>query len=137
MPCSATSISTARIRTSRCAFAGRRTRSRSGTTGAPSTSPCGITFRNCARAIGSRSRATSRFDDLTISPGEVVAIVGPSGAGKSTIAALLTRLYDPDSGKILLDRHDLRDLSPSFLRRTIGIVSQEACGEHAHIADSD
>ena len=63
--------------------------------------------------------------DLTISPGEVVAIVGPSGAGKSTLAALLLRLYDPDAGKILLDGRDLRDLSPAFVRRTIGIVSQE------------
>ncbi len=63
--------------------------------------------------------------DLTISPGEVVAIVGPSGAGKSTLAALLTRLYDPDKGAILLDGHDLRELSTSFLRRTIGVVSQE------------
>ena len=63
--------------------------------------------------------------DLTIAPGEVVAIVGPSGAGKSTIASLLLRLYDPDAGKILLDGRDLRDLSPAFVRRTIGIVSQE------------
>ncbi|MEZ4314206.1 MAG: ABC transporter transmembrane domain-containing protein [Polyangiaceae bacterium] len=63
--------------------------------------------------------------DLTIAPGEVVAIVGPSGAGKSTIASLLLRMYDPDAGKILLDGNDLRELSPSFLRRTIGIVSQE------------
>jgi ABC transporter fused permease/ATP-binding protein len=63
--------------------------------------------------------------DLTVSPGEIVAIVGPSGAGKSTLAALLTRLYDPDAGSISLDGHDLRELSPPFLRRTIGIVSQE------------
>jgi ATP-binding cassette subfamily B protein len=63
--------------------------------------------------------------DLAIAPGEVVAIVGPSGAGKSTLAALLTRLYDPDAGAILLDGHDLRELSPPFLRRHIGVVSQE------------
>ena len=63
--------------------------------------------------------------DLSIRPGEVVAIVGPSGAGKSTIAALLTRLYDPAAGRILVDGHDLRDLSPDGLRRRIGVVSQE------------
>jgi ATP-binding cassette subfamily B protein len=63
--------------------------------------------------------------DLSIRPGEVVAIVGPSGAGKSTIAALLTRLYDPTAGRILVDGHDLRDLSPDGLRRRIGVVSQE------------
>jgi ATP-binding cassette subfamily B protein len=63
--------------------------------------------------------------DLAVKPGEVVAIVGPSGAGKSTIAGLLTRLYDPDGGSIRLDGHDLRELAPDWLRRTIGVVSQE------------
>jgi ABC transporter fused permease/ATP-binding protein len=63
--------------------------------------------------------------DLAILPGEVVALVGPSGAGKSTIAALLTRLYDPSAGRILVDGHDLRDLAPDGLRRRIGVVSQE------------
>src|SRR5262249_40041919 len=63
--------------------------------------------------------------DLLVRPGEAVAIVGPSGAGKSTIAALLTRLYDPDSGSVLLDGRDLRELSPTSLRRQIGVVSQE------------
>ncbi len=63
--------------------------------------------------------------DLTVRPGEVVALVGPSGAGKSTIAALLTRLYDPDGGRVMVDGHDLRGLSPDGLRRRIGVVSQE------------
>lgn len=63
--------------------------------------------------------------DLAVSPGEVVALVGPSGAGKSTIAALLSRLYDPDSGQVLLDGRDLRDLSPEWLRQRVGVVSQE------------
>jgi ABC-type multidrug transport system fused ATPase/permease subunit len=63
--------------------------------------------------------------DLSIRPGEVVALVGPSGAGKSTIAALLTRLYDPSAGRVLVDGHDLKVLAPDGLRRRIGIVSQE------------
>jgi ABC-type multidrug transport system fused ATPase/permease subunit len=63
--------------------------------------------------------------DLSVLPGEVIALVGPSGAGKSTFAALLLRLYDPTGGRIVLDGHDLRDLSPSWLRRQIGVVSQE------------
>jgi ABC transporter fused permease/ATP-binding protein len=63
--------------------------------------------------------------DLAVRPGEVVALVGPSGAGKSTIAALLTRLYDPDAGRILVDGHDLRQLAPDGLRRRIGVVAQE------------
>jgi ATP-binding cassette subfamily B protein len=63
--------------------------------------------------------------ELHLAPGEVVALVGPSGAGKSTIAALLLRLYDPIDGAVTLDGVDVRDLSPTFLRRSIGIVSQE------------
>ena len=63
--------------------------------------------------------------NLAVKPGEIVAIVGPSGAGKSTIAGLLTRLYDPDGGSICVDGHNLRDLAPDWLRRTIGVVSQE------------
>jgi ATP-binding cassette subfamily B protein len=63
--------------------------------------------------------------DLTVRPGEVVALVGPSGAGKSTIAALLTRLYDPDGGRVRIDGRDLRELAPDALRRQIGVVAQE------------
>jgi ABC transporter fused permease/ATP-binding protein len=62
---------------------------------------------------------------LDIAPGEIVAVVGPSGAGKSTLAALLSRLYDPTRGVVRLDGADLRDLDPEWLRRQIGIVSQE------------
>ncbi len=63
--------------------------------------------------------------DLSISPGEVVALVGPSGSGKSTVAALLARFYDPDSGRITLDGTDLTELDPKSLREQIGAVSQE------------
>ncbi len=63
--------------------------------------------------------------DLTLHPGEVVAVVGPSGAGKSTIAALLARFYDPIDGEVLLDKRDLRTLDPDWLRRQIGTVAQE------------
>jgi ABC transporter fused permease/ATP-binding protein len=63
--------------------------------------------------------------DLTIQPGEVVALVGPSGAGKSTIAGLLARMYDPQDGRLLLDGRDLRTLDPEWLRQQIGAVAQE------------
>ena len=63
--------------------------------------------------------------NLSIQPGEMIALVGPSGAGKTTVLRLLLRLYDPQTGCITLDGADLRDLEPSDLRRQIAIVSQE------------
>ncbi|MCS7253163.1 MAG: ABC transporter ATP-binding protein [Armatimonadota bacterium] len=60
-----------------------------------------------------------------IKPGESVALVGPSGAGKTTIARLLLRLYEPVSGRILIDGHDIRQIKLSSLRRFIGFVPQE------------
>ncbi|MFV8834317.1 ABC transporter transmembrane domain-containing protein [Aquisalimonas sp. APHAB1-3] len=63
--------------------------------------------------------------DLTVAPGERVALVGPSGAGKSTLFGLLLRFYDPQAGRILFDGHDLRALDPAELRAQIGLVAQE------------
>lgn len=59
-------------------------------------------------------------------PGQKIGIAGPSGCGKSTLLALLLRFYDPQEGRILLDGHDLRDVTPTSLRRQFAIVSQEA-----------
>jgi subfamily B ATP-binding cassette protein MsbA len=57
--------------------------------------------------------------------GEVLALVGPSGAGKSTLANLIPRFFDVTSGRILIDGHDLRDLTLSSLRRQVAQVTQE------------
>ena len=62
---------------------------------------------------------------LAVAPGQTVALVGPTGAGKTTIMNLLTRFYEIDDGRILLDGHDLRDLAAVELRRRIGLVPQE------------
>jgi len=62
---------------------------------------------------------------MKVDPGETVAIVGATGSGKSTLINLLERMYDPDSGRILLDGHDLRELEPQWLRNTVGLVMQE------------
>lgn len=63
--------------------------------------------------------------DLELQPGTVTALVGPSGAGKSTIAALLSRLYDPQQGRILLDSRPLPEWELRALRAQIGVVRQE------------
>ncbi len=60
-----------------------------------------------------------------VGAGEVVAVVGPSGAGKSTLLDLLPRFYDPQSGRVLVDGHDVRDLTLKSLRDQMGIVTQE------------
>jgi len=63
--------------------------------------------------------------DLDIQAGEVLALVGPSGAGKSTLVNLIPRFFDVTSGRILIDGHDLRDLTLSSLRRQVAQVTQE------------
>jgi len=62
---------------------------------------------------------------LHAEPGQTVALVGPTGAGKTTIINLLTRFYDIDSGRILVDGQDIRDIKKGDLRRTLGIVLQD------------
>jgi len=74
--------------------------------------------------------------NLAVAPGEVVALVGHSGAGKSTLAHLLTRFYDPAAGAVRLDGRDLRELDPSWLRRNIGVVSQEPVLFSSSLADN-
>ncbi len=71
-----------------------------------------------------------------IEPGQVVALVGSSGAGKSTIAALLPRLYDVDSGSVTIGGIDVRQLTFESLRRTVGMVSQDGHLFHDSIREN-
>jgi ATP-binding cassette, subfamily B, bacterial len=63
--------------------------------------------------------------DLHVPPGQTLALVGATGAGKSTFAKLVSRFYDPQRGRVLVDGHDLRGVRQQALRRQLGIVPQE------------
>ena len=63
--------------------------------------------------------------NLTVAPGQTVALVGATGAGKSTLAKLVARFHDPTEGRVLVDGHDLRDVTERSLRSQLGIVPQE------------
>jgi len=63
---------------------------------------------------------------LDVPPGQTLALVGATGAGKSTLAKLVARFYDPDDGRVLIDGHDLRDVTEKSLRSQLGIVPQES-----------
>ncbi|XP_053462307.1 ATP-binding cassette sub-family B member 10, mitochondrial isoform X5 [Nycticebus coucang] len=85
-----------------------------------------LEFKNVHFAYPARLGAPIFQDfSLSIPSGSVTALVGPSGSGKSTVVSLLLRLYDPVSGTISLDGHDIRQLNPVWLRSKIGTVSQE------------
>jgi ATP-binding cassette subfamily B protein len=76
-------------------------------------------------AAAAEPRWALRDVSFTVRPGQLAALVGPSGAGKTTITYLLPRLYDPTEGRILVDGHDLRDVTLDSLTAQIGMVTQE------------
>ena len=81
----------------------------------------GVTFHYPSRP----DRSALEGFDLSVEPGERVAIVGPSGAGKTTVFQLLLRFYDPQAGAIVLDGVDLRAAAPEAVRARIGLVAQD------------
>jgi ATP-binding cassette subfamily B protein len=84
-----------------------------------------IEFDDVTFAYGESAYAL-RDVGLHVPPGQTVALVGETGAGKSTFAKLVARFYDPTSGRVLVDGHDLRDVTAHSLRAQMGIVPQEA-----------
>ena len=84
----------------------------------------GIVFEDAGFAYGRDIGGVSGIS-LTIQPGEKLGIVGASGAGKSTLVSLLMRLYDGESGRILIDNQDIATVTQDSLRRQIGMVTQE------------
>ena len=85
-----------------------------------------IRFDNVSFHYPSRPDLPALDDfDLTVNPGETVALVGPSGAGKSTVFSMLLRFHDAQSGSVRIDGVDLRDLDPAHLREHIALVPQQ------------
>ena len=84
-----------------------------------------IRFEGVGFRYPSSERTALRDIDLTVSPGETIAVVGATGCGKTTLVTLLTRLHDPTEGRITLDGHDLRDLRVRSLRRNVGFAFEE------------
>jgi ATP-binding cassette subfamily B protein len=85
----------------------------------------GIEFRNVSFRYPDREDWALRGLSLTVRPGEKIALVGANGAGKTTLIKLLTRLYDPVEGQVLLDGVDLRDYDLEDLRECIGVIFQD------------
>jgi len=83
-----------------------------------------VEFRNVTFTYPGREIPALRDINLSLPAGKTVALVGRSGSGKSTMASLLTRFYDIDSGEILLDGHDLREYTLRSLRNQVALVSQ-------------
>ncbi len=101
--------------------------------------PSGITDRPHARALDRFTEGIEfrdvhfRYEDreiirgvsFSVRKGETVALVGPSGGGKSTLSDLVPRFYDPQSGSVLIDGHDVRDYTMASIRSHLGMVAQE------------
>jgi ATP-binding cassette, subfamily B, bacterial len=90
----------------------------------------GIEFRGVGFRYPDSEEWALRDIDLTIRPGEKIALVGPNGAGKTTLIKLLSRLYDPTEGTILIDGIDIRELDPRDLRQRIGVIFQDFVRYH-------
>ena len=90
----------------------------------------GIEFRGVGFRYPESEEWALRNIDLSIRPGEKIALVGPNGAGKTTLIKLLSRLYDPTEGIILIDGIDIRELDPVDLRQRIGVIFQDFVRYH-------
>ena len=95
-----------------------------------------VTFDGVSFRYGDAGRATLAGINLNIEPGSRVAVVGGTGSGKSTLLGLIPRLYGPSDGRVLLDGHDVADLTLDSLRSAVGIVHQEPVLFSASLRDN-
>jgi ATP-binding cassette subfamily B protein len=94
-----------------------------------------IKFEDVAFSYADKAPTVSGIN-IEARPGQTIALVGPTGAGKSTLLNLLTRLYEPDTGRIMLDDRDVQTLSKEWLRDHIGYVTQESFLFNASIREN-
>ena len=87
-----------------------------------------VSFRYGGGEDGGPPAPTEALRDVSmlVSPGQLAALVGPSGAGKTTISYLIPRLYDVEKGAVMIDGHDVRDLTAATIARAVGVVTQES-----------
>lgn len=97
--------------------------------------PGRVEFEHVSFAYPSRAPVLREFD-LTIEPGQRIGLVGTSGAGKSTVLALLQRFYDVQSGRILLDGQDIREVTQDSLRQAMAIVPQDISLFHRTVLEN-
>jgi ATP-binding cassette subfamily B protein len=101
------------------------------------TAPRGhVTFEDVSFRYDASEEPAIQNLSFSVGPGEMVALVGPSGAGKTTVTYLLQRFYDPESGRVLLDGHDLRDITLGSVSRAVGTVMQDTTLFHSTLADN-
>jgi ATP-binding cassette subfamily B protein len=96
----------------------------------------GVTFDRVSFAYAPGLRPALQEVSFRAEPGQLVALVGPTGAGKSTAVSLVPRFHDPQQGRVLVDGHDVRDLTLESLGSHIGIVFQDTFLFHTSIADN-
>ena len=94
-----------------------------------------LRFEDVSFAYGGARKVVDGFS-LVIRPGEKIGLVGRSGAGKSTIVNLLLRLYDVESGRILIDGQDIAGVTQESLRRQVGMVTQDTSLLHRSVRDN-
>ena len=95
-------------------------------TGAMALEDVHFSYPSAVAAASYKAPEALRGIEIDVRRGETLALVGETGAGKSTVMKLVARFYDPDSGEVMADRHDLRTLDLSDFRRQLGYVPQES-----------